>query len=301
MSHIGIFCPPIAGHINPFASLGRTLIGRGHRVTMFQVAELESKIRSEQLEYAPLGPEIFPAGSLTQSIEKLAVLGGITSLKYAVECACRVAHLILEFAPDAIRTAGIDALLIDQNEPAGGSVAEHLDLPFVSVCTSLPLNREALIPPPFVGWAARSSEWARLLNTIGYTVSDYFITPIQKILNKYRRRWKLPPLRTPDDSFSHLAQIAQMPREFDFPRTRLPSEFHYLGPWLDSFTPTVPFPYEKLDGRPLIYGSLGPYRARITVISPSWLWRVPGWMPNSFYHSATLTALTFPTCPASRW
>ena len=131
MSHLGIFCPPIAGHINPLASLGRTLMRRGHRVTMFQVAELESKIRSEQLEFIPLSPEIFPAGSLRQSIEKLAALSGIASLKYAVECACRVSRLILEFAPDSIRAAGIDALLIDQNEPAGGSVAEHLDLPFV--------------------------------------------------------------------------------------------------------------------------------------------------------------------------
>jgi zeaxanthin glucosyltransferase len=257
MSHFGIFCPPIAGHINPLASLGRTLTGRGHRVTVFQVAELSSNIRSEQLEFVPLGSDVFPAGSLAIAIDKLANLSGPTSLKYAVECARRVSHLILELAPHAIRAARIDALIVDQNEPAGGSVAEHLKIPFVSTCTSLPLNREALIPPPFVSWAWRDSGSARLLNKIGYAVSDYFISPIQKMLNDYRSRWNLPLLRTPDDSFSRIAQLAQMPQEFDFPRKALPAAFHYLGPWFDSFTSIVPFPFEQLDGRPLIFGSLG--------------------------------------------
>lgn len=257
MSHFGIICPPVAGHINPFAALGRTLINRGHRVTVFQVAEFESRVRSEELEFAAIGREHFPPGTLAQSIATLAGLSGVKSLKYAVECECRISRLILEFAPDAIRAAGIDGLLVDQNEPAGATVAEHLKLPFVSVCTSLPLNREPLIPPPFVGWGWRDSQWARLLNKGGYGISDHFISPIQKILNQYRRRWNLPSLRTPDDSFSSSAQLAQMPREFDFPRERLPSGFHYLGPWFDHFSSKIPFPFEKLDQRPLIYGSLG--------------------------------------------
>jgi zeaxanthin glucosyltransferase len=262
MSHFGIFCPPIAGHINPLSALGRTLKSRGHRVTIFQVADLESKVHSEQLGFAPLGRELYPTGTLAKSIERMAALSGTASLKYAVECARRVSHLVLEFAPAAIRAAGIDALLVDQNEPAGGSVAEYLKLPFVSVCTSLPLNRETLIPPPFVSWAWGDSAWARLLNMVGYAISDHFISPIQEILNRYRRHWKLPPLRTPDDSFSHAAQIAQMPLEFDFPRKRLPSEFHYLGPWFDGFTAKVQFPFEQLDGRPLIYGSLGTLQSK---------------------------------------
>jgi MGT family glycosyltransferase len=257
MSHFGIFCPPITGHINPLAALGRTLTGRGHRVTIFQVAELSSKICSEQLEFVPLGSDFFPVGSLAESIDKLSALSGTASLKYAIECARRVSHLILEVAPDAVRAAGIDALLVDQNEPAGGSVAEHLKLPFVSICTSLPLNREPLIPPPFVGWGWRDSETARLLNMMGYAVSDHFISPIQKTINHYRSRWNLPPLRTPNDSFSKAAQLAQMPQEFDFPRKALPAEFHYLGPWFDRFTSQVRFPFDQLDGRPLIYGSLG--------------------------------------------
>lgn len=130
------------------------------------------------------------------------------------------------------------------------------------MCTSLPLNREPLIPPPFVDWAWRDSTWARWRNQIGYTISDHFIQPIQETLNQYRRRWNLPVLRTPDDSFSRAAQLAQMPEAFDFPRTQLPSGFHYLGPWFDHASSRIPFPFEKLDGRPLIYASLGTLQSR---------------------------------------
>ena len=48
--HFGIVSPPVAGHIHPFAALGRELAARGHRVTSFQMPDLETKIRSEELE-----------------------------------------------------------------------------------------------------------------------------------------------------------------------------------------------------------------------------------------------------------
>jgi zeaxanthin glucosyltransferase len=48
-----------------------------------------------------------------------------------------------------------------------------------------------------------------------------------------------------------------MPREFGFPHQQLPPTFHYLGPWFDDASAVIPFPFEKLDGRPLIYASIG--------------------------------------------
>jgi MGT family glycosyltransferase len=49
-----------------------------------------------------------------------------------------------------------------------------------------------------------------------------------------------------------------MPQEFDFPRRNLPQHFHYLGPWFDAESSAgIAFPFERLNGRPLVYGSLG--------------------------------------------
>ncbi len=257
MPHFGIFSPPIPGHVNPLCALGRTLVRQGHQVTVFHIEDLRTAIQAEGLNFVALQDPTFPAGTLVESTQKLANLTGIHSLNFAIECECRIATLILEQAPQALQSAGVEALLVDQNEPAGGTVAEYLKLPFVSVCTSLPLNRESCIPPPFAGWSYEDSVFARVRNKLGYTIADHFIRRINNTLNRYRKSWGLTPLNTPDHSFSKAAQIAQMPREFDFPRKHLPDSFHYCGPWFDDFAPKVNFPFEKLDGRPLIYGSLG--------------------------------------------
>jgi MGT family glycosyltransferase len=60
-----------------------------------------------------------------------------------------------------------------------------------------------------------------------------------------------------------LAQIAQQPAFFDYPRERLPDNFHYTGPWHSiEFGQKLDFPWEKLDGRPLIYASMGTLQNR---------------------------------------
>jgi MGT family glycosyltransferase len=98
-----------------------------------------------------------------------------------------------------------------------------------------------------------------LRNRFGYALSDRLISPINKTLNEYRRTWGLAELRSPDDSFSRLAQLCQMPREFDFPRCNLSPVVNYVGPFIDSGPglQTPPFPFERIDGRPLIYASFG--------------------------------------------
>jgi MGT family glycosyltransferase len=83
-----------------------------------------------------------------------------------------------------------------------------------------------------------------------------------QVLHRYRKIWKLPPLRAPDDSFSRAAQICQMPAEFDFPRSVLPANFHYVGPLRDSSWETTPFPWELLDKRRIVYASLGTLQNR---------------------------------------
>jgi zeaxanthin glucosyltransferase len=62
-----------------------------------------------------------------------------------------------------------------------------------------------------------------------------------------------------------LAFVAQQPAFFDYPREALPECFHYTGPWHDPIGGGEPtdFPWEKLDGRPLIYASMGTLQNRL--------------------------------------
>lgn len=257
MTHFGIISPPVPGHIHPFAALGAELMSRGHSVTFLQMIDLEDKIRSEGLDFEPIGLVDHPRGSLPSSLDALGRLNGLSALRFTIRAVARTAHMVCRDAPEVIRRRKIDALLVDQMEPAGGAVAEHLGIPFVTVCNALAINRDPVAPPPFSPWPYRTSRWAQLRNAIGYAVSDWLTNPIAQVVGDHRKRWKLRPLDTPDDSFSRLAQICQMPREFDFPRLTLPDHFHYVGPLRRTLPRPIEFPWHRLDGRPLVYGSLG--------------------------------------------
>lgn len=260
MANIALICPPLPGHLNPMFALGGALKRRGHSVIHFQIPAIESSARAQGFGFEQVGTASDEL--LAASIRDISAARALRSLRFAVQCAQQMTKLLCEELPDAFTRRRIDCVLVDQNEPAGSTVAEHLNLPFISVCASLPLNREPDIPPPFVPWMYRTTPWGRLCNRIGYRLSDLLISPINRTLNRYRSRWGLRPVSRPDDTFSPLAQLCQMIPEIDFPRRELPASFHYLGPFWDPNPPAVPFPFEQLNGKPLIYASLGTLQQR---------------------------------------
>ena len=260
MPHVALICPPLPGHLNPVSVLGRALQRRGHKVSLFGIPATADAARAQRLDFFPIGQG--SSETLAESVRKMAELEGLRSLRFAVECSRRIADLLCRELPSALAAEEVDLLLVDQNEPAGGTVAEHVGLPFVSVCPSLPLNREPLIPPPFVPWNFSASVFARLRNKLGYLATDRLIGPINATINSCRRRWNLPELRKPDDSFSTIGQLCQMTADFDFPRRNLPPTFHYLGPFVEQTASRIPFSFERLDGRPLIFASLGTLQSK---------------------------------------
>jgi zeaxanthin glucosyltransferase len=254
--HFGIVTPPVAGHLHPFGALGREFIRRGHRVTVFHMPDLGPKVEAEGLEFVGIGETICPPGFLGDSLRRIGQLRGLGALRFTISQICRTTEMFLRDAPEAMRVAGVDALLVDQTEPAGGSIAEHLGIPFVTVCNALALNREPEVPPAFSPWRYKTGWAARLRNRAGYAMEDWTMQPVRGILSRFRQEWKLPQLGS-DELFSKLAQISQQPEAFDFPRRELPACFHYVGPLRGPGLLQVPFPWERLDGRPLIYASLG--------------------------------------------
>jgi zeaxanthin glucosyltransferase len=127
----------------------------------------------------------------------------------------------------------------------------------VTICSALALNREVSVPPSFVPWSYGQGRWIRARNWFGYVVSDWLMRPVFRTVGKYRKTWSLPPLKSPEDSFSKVLQVSQQPGELDFPRKNLPEHFHYVGPLRNPSGQVISFPWEKLDARPLVYASLG--------------------------------------------
>jgi MGT family glycosyltransferase len=228
-------------------------------VVYFQVADLERPIRAAGLRFRQIGREDFPPGSLRARDEEVSQLKGLAALRCGLRGIRRKALMLFRDAPAAIRDEGIDALLVDQIEPAGGTVAEHLGLPFVSVAAALPINTDPSAPPVTFSWPHRVGVAARLRNRVGNTVSKWIFSGVLRTINRQRRAWGLPPARNVNSLFSSLAQVAQLPAALELPGRRVPPHFHHTGPWTDAAgRAPVDFPWSRLaPGRPLAYASMG--------------------------------------------
>jgi zeaxanthin glucosyltransferase len=258
MPHIGLLCPTASGHLNPMTTLGHELNQRGHRVTLVGTLDAKPKVLAAGLEFRPIGEAEFPAGSTADSFAELGQLSGLDAFRYTITLFKKATDTLLREAPTAFQNAGVEALIIDQTSFGGSTVAELLDLPFISVCCALMLNQDPNVPPFNTAWSYHPSWWARLRNQAGNELMVSIAKPITKLLAEYRQQWNLPPFTHSNDAYSQLAQLCQQPAEFEFPRQSLPSCFHFTGPYSNpaSREPTT-FPFDKLTGQPLIYASLG--------------------------------------------
>ena len=100
--------------------------------------------------------------------------------------------MLFRDAPAAIRDEGVDCLIVDQIEMAGGTVAEHLGLPFVSAAAALPINLDVSVPPVIFPWSHRGGVAARLRNEMGNAASEWIFSGILRTINRQRRAWGLP-------------------------------------------------------------------------------------------------------------
>jgi zeaxanthin glucosyltransferase len=258
MPHIGLLCPTASGHLNPMTTLGHELNQRGHRVTLVGTLDAKPKVLAAGLEFRPIGEAVFPAGSTADSFAELGQLSGLDAFRYTIALFKKVTDTLLQEAPTALRNAGVEALIIDQTSFGGSTVAQLLDLPFISVCCALMLNQDPNVPPFNTSWSYHPSWWARLRNQAGNELMVSIAKPITKLLAEYRQQWNLPPFTHSNDAYSQLAQLCQQPAEFEFPRQSLPSCFHFTGPYSNPASrESTTFPFDKLTGQPLIYASLG--------------------------------------------
>nr|AEQ20577.1 glycosyl transferase [uncultured bacterium CSLF42] len=257
MTHFGILTPPVFGHLHPFGALGRELQSRGHRVSVFHIPDLQEAVGSEGLSFVEIGRKDHPVGSLPRSWSEIGRLKGWPALQFTLREIVSVTRTFCEEGPAAIRDAGVGCLLVDQTEPAGAAMADYLGIPFVSICNALIMNRGSEIPPPFAGWSYRTDWFGKLRNRGGYWLWDWVTRPVLFEARRYQEKWGQRPFRSAEDTFSPLAQISQQPEAFDYPRRKLPSRFHYVGPLRRPKAGPDPFPWDRLDGRPIIYASLG--------------------------------------------
>ena len=245
-------------------SLAKRLIQRQHGVTFFQVADLEHYVKAANsgASFCTIGINEYPVGSMKPLDERQGQLSGTDALRFSVERFLPYSEVFFREGTQAVQRAGIDVLLVDQLEIYGGSIAERLSIPFISIASALPMNAEDVIPPPVTDWAYSSDASARQRNVEGYMFLAEATAPARRLTNQYRVQWGLKPLpmewEKRAEAYSKLAQISQLPSCLDFPRKQIPATFYPVGLLMDeTIRGNIPFPWERLDECPLIYACLG--------------------------------------------
>lgn len=256
MPHIGLYCPAETGHLHTMLPLGRELQRRGHLVTFLGVPDAEEKVRTAQLDFMPIGATKFPLGTTEAMFAKLATLSGIRALLFTLNWIRESGKVFLEEAPSVLKDAQVDILIVDQITPEGGTVADFVGIPFVTVCSALPMMQEPSIPPFFTTWVYSQSMWNRWRNQLVYQLINPFNLPSQKLRQKYRQQWNLPREISPDSPYLILSH---QPAGFEYPRQNLPPHFYFTGPYHSQQSRRkVDFPWNELvEGKPLIYASMG--------------------------------------------
>lgn len=258
MGHIAFLSRGNSGHVLQVCELARQLRERGHETTLIAPPAAEKLAGQWGLKHYPLTAERVRGRALRLSLEAAIPVAPRFAQLGLLHEFCYHAHLTLQCAPAALQELQVDGVVVDQNLTAAGTVAEHLGLPFVTLCTALLWHEGAEVPPHYTGWPYATSRWARLCNRSANLTFRAYMRPVLAVINRQRRRWGLKPHPHILSIFSPLAQISQLCPELDFPHPELPRSFHYVGALSAQRALHDPaFPWERLDGKPLVFASMG--------------------------------------------
>ena len=257
---IGFVCLPLSGHLLPVTSLMRKLRSRGHEVIYIGFLDTEPILHDAELPFLPYGSKPFPSGSMADLWEPIVHMYGAEIMQY---CMANIFPKLVDAAlnelPHLLKHHTIDALVADTTLYGVQLAAMSVGVPFVQIYLALHRDPTGTTPPTVSSWPYETTPEAVARNKQAMEESGKTFIPLLKVGRDFAERTNLSlELTSPGAIASTLALITQTPKAFDFPIHGLPSQWHYTGPFHDGEgRRSVPFPWERLDGRTLVYVSLG--------------------------------------------
>jgi MGT family glycosyltransferase len=257
---IGFLSLPVTGHLNSMTALARKLQSRGYEVVFFGAPDAERVIRAADLEFVPFCENEYPLGSIDKSWGAVAHLHGLDVVRYtARELAPGLLRAALKHLPGKIAETGVKALVLDSVFLFLEIIPIHLRVPYVQIWSVLHFDLSGATPLTFYGWPHETTPEAIARNLAGLEIVGELLEPTRRIAQAYADRNGLDiDWSSPTATSCELAAITQTPKEFDFPIPEMPPAFYYAGPLHDNEgREPIPFSWEKLSRKPLIYASMG--------------------------------------------
>jgi len=259
--HFGVMSFTGTGHLNSLILLAQQLKERGHEITFFEKPKIEDRVRQAGLNFCPIGRTNLSLQQNNPAVNRPGLRSRLSILRFNLKRISQDLETYLQETTAAVRRAKVDALLVNEIALTGPTVAQIAGLPYFIISTSVPHNFGWNDLPRFSGYKY-SESWFSLVETAFLENTALRMHgPIRWALDARRRDFGLGPVRQARKSYAELAHITQLPACLDLPRSRLPGNFHYTGPFANrKARPHVDFPWDRLDGRPIIYASLGTTR-----------------------------------------
>ena len=262
--HIAVICPEVPGHTNSMTALALELQRCGHAISWIGILDGREFAARWGFRSIALGEQEFPLGYIANTMKQLGRLTGWQALQFTLDQYRRAIDVGLRETPSRLQGCGVDALIADESAFHARSLAETLEIPWVTISSALPMHPDRDLPPPGLPWKFGRTPYHRLRNRLGYTLARFVMRRIARVIYDYRAATGLPPYDFFRGNASRLATIAQITREFDFPRSEVPDWFHYVGSLQkNEHRSNVAFPFDRLhssppgEQRPLIYASMG--------------------------------------------
>lgn len=249
------------GHLNPLIALSQELKARGHSVTFFEKSKIADRVRQAGFNFIPLdGGKPSPKTPLPARTNT-GLSSDISTLRFNLRRVTADIEMFLRNAPPMLDRSGVEALIINEIALTGPTVAELLHLPYFIISTSVPHNF-GWGPFPWLSPWDDSGSWFDHLQKTLLDLSVFRIKgPIRGVIDRYRQHVGLSSVPELQKLYPCLAHITQIPECLDIHQPNLSANFHYTGPFISTTArPCVDFPWNRLDGRPLIYASLGTTR-----------------------------------------
>jgi MGT family glycosyltransferase len=229
-----LFAPmPFTGHVNPGLPIARELVRRGHDVRWYSTPRFRRAIESIGARYVPL------RNALPLDEERLDAMWpkrpaeGIAQLQHDIK------HVFVEFIRGALadletelRHEPVDVLVADNASAVVEAVHQKLGIPWAVYGMSV-LSMSSRDTAPF-GLALQPSgtSFGRLRNRfLNWFVDRVIFREANDYNQQLRREVGLPPLQRGIFDFARDADLylqSGVP-SFDYPRTDLPENLHYLG------------------------------------------------------------------------
>ncbi|MBK7862716.1 MAG: glycosyltransferase family 1 protein [Archangiaceae bacterium] len=243
------------GNVPPLLGVARTLLARGHTVTVLGDPTIEAEAQRAGCGFrpwrtAPHRTSLRPEDDLLRDWETKNPLEGLRNYrdKFIAGPAGRYAADTLE-AIDAVLP---DVMVSEYTIFGACMAAERRALPAVGLVPNIWPLPAAGAPPFGPGFMPARSWLGRLRDTVFRRLVVRTFDQAVPLLNQTRQQLGLPPLRAFFDSLQQVESFLVLTSAaFDFTAPHVPAHVHYVGPVLDDpdwVAPwTAPWPADNRD------------------------------------------------------